>query len=327
MAFACYNIVAVTEASVPELSIVIPFYNEADVLPLLKENLQSIQDLPGNREIIFVSDGSTDAGESIVERWASEDARVKLIVLSRNFGHQAAISAGLDVCSGKFVGIMDADLQDTPQELARMYRQATSEKLDVVFSIRSHRIESLPRRAAYKLFYTLYAFISDSPVDSDSGDFCVLSRRAVNQLKSMPERVRFVRGLRSWLGLRQKGIPSTRPSRAAGVPKYSLAKLMSLALAGITSFSIKPLRLATLFGLLLSVLSLGAAFVYLILFLTMDLHMKVPGFTTLVLLVLLMNALQFLMMGILGEYVGRIYWEVKGRPTYLIDRTVNLTQE
>ena len=286
-----------------------------------------MHDLPENREMIFISDGSTDGGESLIEQWGREDARIKLVVLSRNFGHQAAISAGVDLCSGNFVGIMDADLQDTPQELARMYREAASEKLDVVYSIRSQRIESWFRRVAYKTFYALYTFISDSPVDSDSGDFCVLSRRAVDQLRSMPERVRFVRGLRSWLGLRQKGIPSTRPSRAAGEPKYSLMKLISLALAGITSFSIKPLRIATLIGILLSLLSLGAAFVYFLLFLFQDLHVRVPGFTTLVLLVLLMNGLQFLMVGILGEYVGRIYWEVKGRPTYLIDRTMNLTRE
>ena len=310
-----------------ELSIVIPFYNEAEVLPLLRRNFEELKDLPEKHEIVFVSDGSTDGGEFLIEEWAKEDSRIKLVVLSRNFGHQAAISAGVDLCNGNFVGVMDADLQDLPNELLRMYQQAVSEKLDVVFSIREHRIESLPRRAAYKVFYALYTFVSDSPVDSDSGDFCVLSRRAVDKLKSLPERIRFVRGLRSWLGLRQKGIPSTRPSRAAGRPKYSLAKLISLALAGITSFSIKPLRIATLVGLLLSALSLSGALVYLILFLVMDLHTLVPGFTTLVLLILLMNGLQFLMVGILGEYVGRIYWEVKGRPTYLIDRTVNLTQE
>jgi dolichol-phosphate mannosyltransferase len=308
----------------PELSIVIPFYNEADVLPLLRQSFEQTGELPEDREVIFVSDGSTDGGENIVEQWAGNDPRVKLVVLSRNFGHQAAISAGVDLCSGNFVGVMDADLQDTPQELVKMYQQARAEKLDVVFSIRSERREALHRKAAYKIFYWLYAFISDSPVQSDSGDFCVLSRRAVDKLKSMPERVRFVRGLRSWLGLRQKGIPSTRPARAAGVPKYSLTKLVSLALAGITSFSIKPLRIATLFGIFLSVVSIGAAFVYFLLFLFMDLHVRVPGFTTLVLLVLLLNGLQFLMVGILGEYVGRIYWEVKGRPTYLIDRTINL---
>jgi glycosyltransferase involved in cell wall biosynthesis len=309
----------------PELTIVVPFYNEEQVLPLLKQQLASTPGIPESHEFIFVSDGSTDDSVSVIEEWARHDLTVKLIVLSRNFGQQAAISAGIDHCDGRYVGIMDADLQDSPEELLEMYNTAKNQNLDVVYSIRGQRKESLQKRTAYRLFYALYAYISDTPVDSGGGDFCVLSRRAVDTLKSMPERIRFVRGLRAWVGLRQRGILTlTRPARAAGVPKYSFAKLTALAINGLTAFSIKPLRIATLLGILFSGISLSGAFIYLLLFFVKDLHASVPGFTSIVLLILLLNGLQFLMIGIMGEYIGRIYWEVKGRPTYLVDRVVNL---
>jgi len=310
-----------------ELSIVIPFLNEEDSLPLLKERIRNLESLPEVWEIILVSDGTTDGSLPFVEKWAAEDSRIKLIVFTRNFGHQAAISAGIDHATGNFVGIMDADLQDPPEVLMEMHKQAKLGGWDIVYGIRSRRSESFLKSAGYRLFYSLYSFLADSPVTVDSGDFGILSRKAVRVLSSLPEKLRFVRGLRSWMGLRQLGFPVERPPRAAGNPQYSFSKLVSLAVTGITSFSIKPLRLATLLGVSLCSVSFAAATIYLVFSLLTDLHEKIPGFTTIVILLLLFNGLQFLMIGILGEYIGRIFWEVKQRPTYLIDRKVNCSDD
>jgi len=311
----------------PELSVVIPFLNEEESLPLLRERITHMESIPESWEIIFVSDGSTDGSLPFVEKWAAQDPRIKLIVFTRNFGHQAAISAGLDHAEGNFVGIMDADLQDPPEVLLEMYKQAKLGEWDIVYGIRSRRSESWLKRGGYRIFYSLYSFLADSPVIVDSGDFGILSRKAVRVLSSLPEKLRFVRGLRSWMGLRQLGFPLERPPRAAGRAQYSVSRLISLAITGITSFSIKPLRLATLLGIFLCSVSFAAAALYLAVFLLTDLHEKIPGFTTIVILLLLFNGLQFLMIGILGEYIGRIFWEVKQRPTYLVDRKINCSDE
>jgi dolichol-phosphate mannosyltransferase len=310
------------ETQRPDFSVVVPFLDEEEALPLLKERFEQMK-LPEKSELILVSDGSTDRSLDFVEQWAEADPRVQVIVFSRNFGHQAAISAGLDFAQGKYVGVMDADLQDPPEVLLDMLKQAMLGNYDIVYGVRSEREGGLLKRIAYRMFYLIYSFLADTPVQVNTGDFCVLSRRAVDILTCMPEKLRFLRGLRSWIGLRQSGFPLQRPTRAAGKPQYSFGKLVSLAVTGITSFSIKPLRLATFMGILLCLLSFTATGLYLITFLLADLHKKVPGFTTVVILILLMNGLQFLMMGILGEYVGRIFWEVKQRPSYLIERLIH----
>ncbi len=308
----------------PELSIVIPFLNEEQGLPLLRRSLAALSELPEGWELVFVSDGSTDGSVPMIEEWASQDKRVKLVVFTRNFGHQSAICAGLDFAAGRYVGIMDADLQDPPEVLLQMYREACQGGWDVVYHARVRRQGSWLKRLGYRAFYSLYRLLAESPVAADSGDFCVLSRRAVEALRALPERVRFVRGLRSWLGLRSKAFPASRPDRAAGKAQYSWARLLALALNGLTSFSARPLRLATLSGFLLCSLAMGLACVYLSLWLFFGIHQKAPGFTTIVLLLLFLNGLQFLMLGIIGEYVGQTFLEVKARPTYLVDRTVNL---
>lgn len=308
-----------------ELSVVIPFLNEEDSLPLLYERLR-LEALPPDTEFVFVSDGSTDASEALVEGWAARDPRVRLASLTRNFGHQAAICAGLDHARGRFVGVMDADLQDTPEVLLGMYREARDGGWDVVYSVRSKRQDPWPKRAAYKAFYRAYAFLAESPVDVDSGDFCVLSRRAVEALAALPERVRFMRGLRSWTGLRSKPFPTDRAARAAGSPRYSWTKLFSLALEGLTAFSAKPLRVATLCGLGLCGLALLMAAWYVFSWFYHDLHGVVPGFATIVILILLSTGLQLLMLGIVGEYISQIFREVKRRPLYLVRRGVNLAE-
>jgi glycosyltransferase involved in cell wall biosynthesis len=308
----------------PQLSVVVPFLNEQETLPLLKERLRTLADLPETYELIFVSDGSTDRGVAFIEQWAAADPRVKLVIFTRTFGHQPAVCAGLEFAQGDYVGIIDADLQDPPELMLEMYRMARAEELDVVYSVRERRDTAPVKRLAYRAFYRLYAYLAESPIHVDSGDFSVLSRRAVNGLLTLPERIRFVRGLRAWLGLRSKAVPTMRPERAAGQSQYSWFKLISLAVHGITSFSIKPLRLATIGGLLFCTSALLLSLVYVGFWAFGGLHEKLPGFTTIVVLMLFLNGVQFLFIGILGEYMGQIFMEVKQRPVFVIERTINL---
>jgi glycosyltransferase involved in cell wall biosynthesis len=310
----------------PEFSIVIPFLNEENVLPLLYERLKNMADRPLAWELLFVSDGSTDGSVRHVEAWAQVDPSVKLIVLTRNFGHQYALSAGLSLASGDYVGIMDADLQDEPEVLIQMYRALRAESLDVVYAVRASRQEGRIKRVFYFLFYRLFLFLADSPVHVDSGDFCVMSRRAVRQLLALPEKLRFVRGLRAWLGLPGKAFPISRPPRAAGNPQYSFLKLLRLALSGLTSFSTKPLRIGFLCGGLLCFVAVASALIYAAVALFTDARIAAPGFSTLVVVLLFSNGLVFLYLGILGEYIGQMFIEVKGRPSFIIERTVNLEQ-
>jgi dolichol-phosphate mannosyltransferase len=311
----------------PHLSVVIPFLNEQENLPLLKERLTALSGLPELHEFIFVSDGSTDQSVVFIERWAMEDSRVKLIVFTRNFGHQPAVCAGLEFARGDYVAVIDADLQDPPELMLQMYHTARKDDLDVVYSVRERRETKFVKRLAYRWFYRLYSYLAESPVQADSGDFSVLSRRAVNKLLALPERVRFVRGLRSWLGLRAKPVPTVRPERAAGEPQYSWSKLIGLAVRGITSFSTKPLRLATMGGLLLCSIALVVSTLYVGYWAFGSLHERLPGFTTLVVMMLFLNGMQFLLIGILGEYIGQIFTEVKQRPVFVVDRTINLAPD
>jgi len=311
----------------PSLSVVIPFLDEEASIPVLFDRFSALEGLPPEHELIFVSDGSTDSSCALVEKRAQQDRRVKLVVLTRNFGHQAAICAGLDRASGAYVGVMDADLQDSPELLVEMHRTAVREGLDVVYCRRARRSGSWAKRLSYWAFYKAYAYAAETPVDPDSGDFCVLSRRAVETLALLPERVRFVRGLRSWMGLRAQAVSAERPERAAGTPQYTWGRLASLALNGLTSFSARPLRLATIGGGLLCAAAFVLTAFYLAAFLLSDLHAKAPGFTTLVILMLFLSGMQLLMLGIIGEYIAQIFWEVKRRPTYLVARSVNLETE
>jgi polyisoprenyl-phosphate glycosyltransferase len=311
----------------PELSIVIPFLNEKRVLPLLRGRFETLPKRPELWELIFVSDGSTDGSTEYVEDWSRENPAVKLVVLTRNFGHQYALSAGLALTSGQYVGIMDADLQDEPEILLEMYELLRAERLDVVYAVRAGRPEGRMKRFSYYVFYRLYAFLADTPVHVDSGDFCVMTRRAVKLLLTLPEKLRFVRGLRAWLGLPAKPFPIRRATRAAGQPQYSIWQLIKLASAGLTSFSTKPLRVGLVCGTLLCLAALFAALVYVGIALFTNTRMAAPGFSTLVILLLFSNGLIFLYLGILGEYIGQMFLEVKGRPPFIIERTINFEEK
>ena len=242
-----------------------------------------------------------------------------MVALSRNFGHQAALTAALDHCSGDAVVVMDADLQDTPEAIPLFVKQF-QQGYDVVYAQRANRKEAWWLKLAYFLFYRFLAMLSELNLPLDSGDFALISRRVVDQLRRLPEHQRYLRGLRSWVGFRQIGIPVERQERHSGRSKYSLVKLIQLASDGIFAFSIVPLRAATLLGVLATALSvLFAIFsVYAKLFL----KRSPQGFTALVLLITFLSGILLFFMGIIGEYVGRLYEEVKARPLYVIGKTV-----
>lgn len=310
------------------ISIVTPAYNEEDAIALLYERVtRAAAGWNEEYELIVVDDGSTDATLQLLRGFAT-DPRLKVVSFTRNFGHQAAVTAGLMHAVGDIVAIIDADLQDPPEELER-FLQKCREGYDVVYAIRMKRKESAFKRAAYFVYYRLLRFLANIDIPLDSGDFCVISRRALDTLNALPERNRFVRGLRTWIGYRQAGVPYERHGRAAGAPKYTLRSLVNLALDGIINFSYKPLRILATTGLVIGVLALMAAAAFFLQFVTDTTVLgynprDAPGWTSLMLSILFLSAIQLFGLGILGEYVGRLFEETKRRPPYLIAATINL---
>lgn len=304
----------------PELSVVIPVYNEAENLPTLYQRLDTtLRGLGLRYEIIFVDDGSRDGSLAMLEDLVAADPRVVCVELARNFGHQTAISAGLEVSRGQAVAVMDADLQDPPEVLPA-FLERLREGYEVVYAIREKRKEPLWKRLAYSAFYRLLQRVAHIEIPLDSGDFCVMDRRVVDVLVEMPERNRFVRGIRSWIGFRQVGMAYERHARHAGRPKYTLRRLISLALDGMVSFSYMPLRISTITGICVSIISVVMAAFYIIQKLFFDLNPA--GFATLVVAILLLAGVQLLTIGVIGEYVGRIFTEVKQRPIHITRRVI-----
>ncbi len=303
------------------LSIVLPCLNEAAVLPATFDRLSlmssTLAEWGLDYELVFVNDGSTDETPELLDRLASADARVRVVHLARNFGHQAAVSAGLLVARGEVVAIMDADLQDPPEVLPAFLGK-WREGFQVVYAIRRNRKEGALKRAAYWTFYRLLNAISEISIPLDSGDFCLLDRSAVDMLNQLPERQRFVRGLRTWIGLKQIGVEYERDARQAGKPSYTAGKLIRLAVDGLVSFSNVPLKLVTRLG----VLSLLASFIMGLWVSYAFLYDKqtLRGWTSTACLILFMGSVQMISLGIIGEYLSRIFVEVKGRPTFLIAR-------
>ena len=306
------------------LSIVIPCFNEEEVIGETIRRLQAfcagVQDL--EVELIFVDDGSRDRTRELLRDFAQVDPRVKLLGFARNFGHQIAVSAGIDAASGDAVVLIDADLQDPPEVVHEMVAK-WREGYDVVYGTRTER----PGESAFKLatargFYRLLNRLSDVPIPLDTGDFRLMSRRVVDTLKSMPERDRFVRGMVSWVGFRQTALPYRRALRFAGTSKYPLRKMLRFATDGILSFSIKPLQMSITMGLAAAALSMtGIAYA---LFLRIFTNVWVEGWTALMIAVLFIGGVQLICVGILGEYVGRIYNEVKRRPLYVVQERIGL---
>ena len=307
------------------ISIVIPILNEQENLNQLKERLIQASPLWNEDfEIILVDDGSNDKSLEIMKSFSSNDNRFRIIKLSRNFGHQAAISAGIKMSKGDAVIVMDGDLQDPPEELPRFLKK-WREGFHVVYAIRKNRKEAWYKKIAYKVFYRLLSKISDIEIPLDSGDFCVMDRKVVDILNDkILEQNRFVRGLRAYAGFKQIGVEYDRAERAAGQVKYTFKKLLQLALNGLFDFSAFPLRLATYLGLIVSFFSFFSGIFFLI-HRIFDFKIfghspaDVPGIASLALGVFFLGGVTLLVLGIIGEYLGRIYFEVKKRPFYIIE--------
>ncbi|MBN1146713.1 MAG: glycosyltransferase family 2 protein [Anaerolineales bacterium] len=307
----------------PVLSVVIPVFNEEDNLPILYRRLTTVlASCEPNYEIVFVNDGSRDHSGELMQALAAQDAHLTVVDLARNFGHQAAISAGMDFARGQAVIISDADLQDPPEVLPQFIAK-WREGYDVVYAIREKRKENLFKRAAYKLFYRLLKRIASIDIPLDAGDFCIMDRRVVDLLVRMPERNRFVRGIRTWVGYNQVGLAYERQARFAGEPKYNLRKLLYLALDGLVSFSYVPLRMITMLGFGMSFISIALAVFYAIKKLTVGLNP--PGFATTIVSIFFLAGAQLVTLGVIGEYVGRIFEEVKRRPLYIVRKVIHST--
>jgi glycosyltransferase involved in cell wall biosynthesis len=307
------------------VSLVLPVYNEQPVLDELTRRLDEFlanMDPERKWEVIFVNDGSKDASLEMLRAACEKEPRFKLVNLSRNFGHQIAITAGLDRAEGDAVVIMDADLQDPPEVIAEMLQRFV-EGYDVVYAVRKRRHgESWFKRATAALFYRLLKRVVGVDIPTDTGDFRLMSRRAVLALRGLREANRFVRGLVAWIGFKQTAVYYDRNARFAGDTHYPLHKMLRFASDGIVSFSTLPLRMATVLGLLAGLIAAGVAVWVLVAVLSGA--FVVPGWATLMLAVSLASSAQLLMIGVLGEYLGRIYDEVKRRPLYLVDETRNI---
>lgn len=305
------------------LSVIVPCFNEEAVLPVTHDRLRTALDAIGMPwEIVYVDDGSRDRTREILLSLAATDDRVKVISFSRNFGHQIAVTAGLNHAGGAAVVIIDADLQDPPEVIARMVAR-WREGYDVAYGLRTERAgESRFKRWTAQAFYRLINRLSDVSIPLDVGDFRLLSRRAVDAFNSMPECDRFIRGMVAWVGFRQVAVPYARDKRHAGESKYPLRKMVRFALDGIISFSDAPARLATTVGFIsLAIATLVSLQVLVAYFFARD---TVPGWTSTFLAITFLGGVQSLCIGILGEYIARIYREVKRRPLYLVAVTANL---
>jgi len=312
------------------ISIVVPCFNEAAVLPLLFDRIVDAAAALGDSwEVILVDDGSKDKTWQLIAERCDSDSRFRGIRFARNFGHQTAVSAGMAAAGGDYVAVLDADLQDPP-ELLRPMLDKMQEGYDVVYGVRRNRKEGLCLRAAYFLFYRILSWSSQISIPLDAGDFCLMSRRVVDAIGSMPERERFIRGLRAWTGFRQAGMEYERSSRAAGESKYNIRKLLRLGMDGIFSFSTTPLRLSSYLGIATAGFAAMAALFTLVqrLFSVQFAQIglgPVPGYATTVIGVFFMGGVQLVCLGILGEYLGRIYAEVKARPYWVIAETTDPT--
>jgi glycosyltransferase involved in cell wall biosynthesis len=307
------------------LSVAIPVHNEEVVLPEFLRRLRAVLDsLPGGpHEMVFVDDGSTDRTFEILGDAAQQDSRILVFSLSRNFGHQAAITAALDHVTGEAAVVMDGDLQDIP-EVIPQFVEKYQQGFDVVHAQRVRRKEPWPLRLSYFVFYRMMAALSDIRLPVDSGDFGLMSRRVIDQLKRMPEHHRYLRGMRSWVGFRQSGLVVERAARHSGRSKYGLMRLLKLAADGIFAFSIVPIRVTALFGA--AVMFFSSLYVLYALYAKIFQQKSPQGFTALLVAVTFLSGILLFFLGVIGEYVGRIYEETKARPQYIIGRSVGRVQ-
>jgi dolichol-phosphate mannosyltransferase len=301
------------------ISVVIPIFNEEENLPeLLRRTAAGLDETGDSWEIVFVDDGSRDRSCDILRRAHAEDPRIKLLCLSRNFGHQPAITAGVHHAAGDAVILLDGDMQDPPELIPKLVEK-WREGFQVVLAERRSRADggTSPRGLGFRLFYPVLRRITDLPQAPDAGVFGLMDRTVVDHFNKLPERNRFIPGLRQWLGFQQTSIEYDRQDRARGRPKQTLAKLIKYAMDAMISFSYKPLRAATYFGFLVSIVSFLLGVYYFVTFFAFRKEAG-QGFTTIILCVLFLGGIQLITIGILGEYVGRIYEEIKQRPLYVV---------
>lgn len=307
-----------------EVSVVVPIYNERENLPELRRRLTAALDTTGRSwEAILVNDGSRDGSADIIREMHAQDPRIKMVSLSRNFGHQPAVTAGVHAAQGKCVVLIDGDLQDPPEVIPEMVEK-WAKGFCVVLGERTSRAERGARGFGFRLFYPVLRAVTDLPSAPDAGIFGLMDRRVVDEFNKLPERNRFIPGLRSWLGFSQTSVLYDRQDRAAGKPKQTLRRLMKYALDGMISFSNKPLRAVTWLGFFVSAFSFLLGVYYLFDFIRKAGATYGSGFTTTILCVLFLGGVQLICVGILGEYIGRIYEEVKQRPLYVIGEKVGL---
>ena len=299
------------------ISVVVPIFNEQENLPELRRRMVAALDSTGDQwELVLVNDGSRDASPQMLRQMNADDLRIKVINLSRNFGHQPAVTAGIHHARGDCVILIDGDLQDPPEVIPEMVAR-WKEGYQVVLGERRSRAEGGTRGIGFRLFYPIFRSISDLPSAPDAGIFGLMDRAVVNEFNKLPERNRFIPGLRSWLGFKQGSVLYDRQDRAAGKPKQTLRRLIKYAMDGMVSFSYKPLRAATYLGFLVSISAFGMAVFYFISFFA--LHKQAGlGFTTTIICVLFLGGVQLMTIGLLGEYIGRIYEEIKQRPLYVV---------
>lgn len=305
----------------PRLSLAIAVYNEEAVLPeLLRRTTTVLDQIPGGpHEIVLVDDGSSDSTWQMLESAAKLDPRIKAIGLSRNFGHQTALGAALDHVNGDVAVLMDGDLQDPPEAIPTLLEHY-GQGYDVVYVQRLNRKESWPLRFCYWFFYRLLAVLSSTRLPLDAGDFGLMSRRVIDEIRRMPEHHRYLRGLRTWVGFRQIGIAVERSSRHAGRTKYSPMRLLKLASDGIFAFSIVPLRAAAMVG----ATAIAVSFAFSLYSVYAKFWRGTPqGFTALILAITFLSGINLFFLGIIGEYVGRIYEETKGRPHYVVRKIIS----
>lgn len=302
----------------PALSVVVPCFNEADNLETLVDRVNAVctRAVSDSYEIVLVNDGSRDRSWAVITELADNCPHIVGVNLARNYGHQLALSAGLQICRGDVVMVMDADLQDPPELLPALIAKM-AEGYDVVYGQRVSRAgETMFKRVSANLFYRILQRMVDVPIPGDTGDFRIMSRRIVDHLNAMPERYRFVRGMVSWIGFRQTALPYQREARFAGQSNYPLRKMIGFALDAVTSFSTLPLRFAAHLGMIAGATGLATLAWVLVSYLTGNV---LAGWTSIAGLVLILGSLQLLMLGIFGEYLGRMYMESKRRPLFVID--------
>jgi len=309
--------------TVPILSVVVPVYNEVETLPHMHERLtQVLQQMGFPYEIILVNDGSKDGSLHLMTEMSARDTHVKVVDFSRNFGHQAAITAGMAQSIGSAVVIIDADLQDPPEVIPQMMDQWRA-GAEIVYAQRiERRGETIFKLLTANIFYRLLRRITAVDIPRNTGDFRLLDRRAVNAINALPERHRFMRGLAAWVGFRQVAVQYKRQERFAGTTKYPLSKMIRFALEAITGFSYFPLQLATTFGFISAALSLVGIVVAILLRVVWH---EIVGEATTLILVLFLGGIQLIFLGVLGEYLGRIYDEVRARPLYIVRNVIGQT--